>query len=129
MDRKKRYVMNAETLAYEFQKISPLKLLSKGMVLFLLSLVLALIYYVIYTEVLGLDTPRTIALKQKASRIHSKMDIAKSLMSDSWMELEGLQARDNNVYRPIFGMEQIDAATRNSGFPMDSSLYAAYSVL
>ncbi|MGM9774221.1 MAG: M23 family metallopeptidase [Candidatus Egerieousia sp.] len=126
MAGKKRYVFNTDTLAYDLQKIPLLKRLSKGMALFLLSLVVFAGYYIIYTKVLKLDTPKTIALRQTSARLYSKIEVVRERMEDVQRDLEELQVRDNNVYRPIFGMEAIPAEDRNSSYG-DSQRYTHLS--
>ncbi len=116
MAEKKRYVFNTDTLAYDLQKIPFLKRLSKGMVLFLLSLVVFVGYYIFYTKVLNLDTPRTVALRQTSARLYSKIEVIRERMEAVQGDLEELQVRDNNVYRPIFGMEAVSAEERNSSY-------------
>ena len=48
MFKKRRYLFNPETLAFEIHKISPAKRFSRGFMLFLLSIPLSLGYYWLY---------------------------------------------------------------------------------
>lgn len=115
MAEKKRYVFNQDTLAYELQKIPLFKRVSKGMLLFLLSFVAFIGYYLIYTKAFHFRTPKTIALQQDIESITSKLEVLQTHMEESWDQLDELQSRDNNVYRPVFGIEPIPAEVRNSG--------------
>lgn len=116
MSRKKRYEFNAETLAYEIHRIPLRKRFSKGFVLFLFSIAAFFGYYILYTQYLDLETPKTISLKQKSVELHSKLDLLNRRFEQNNMVLLELQMRDNNVYRPIFGMEEISQDIRNAGF-------------
>ena len=65
MFRKKRYNFNQQTLAFEVHRIPFGKRFSKGVVLFLLSIAAFAGYYLLYTQYFGLETPKTILLKQE----------------------------------------------------------------
>lgn len=116
MARKKRYLFNAETLAYEVHKIPFMKRVSNGFLLFLLSFVVAIGYYLAYTKYFNMEEPKLLALRQKSAELHSKLDILNRKFERSNRVLLELQMRDNNVYRPIFGMEEISQDVRNAGF-------------
>lgn len=116
MSRKKRYEFNAETLAYEIHRIPLRERFSKGFILFIVSLVMFVGYYVFYTQYLDLETPKTLSLKQKSVELHSKLDLLNRRFEHNNMILLELQMRDNNVYRPVFGMEEISQDVRNAGF-------------
>ena len=116
MSRKKRYKFNAETLAYEVHNIPLTKRFSKGFILFLLSLVAFVGYYALYTLYFGYETPKTVNLKLKSAELHSKLDLLNRRFQENNSILLELQMRDNNVYRPVFGMEEISPDVRNAGF-------------
>lgn len=116
MSRKKRYEFNSETLAYEVHRTPFKKRFSKGMVMFLVSLVASVGYYFIYTQVLHWETPKTILLKQKYISLNSKYELLERKFEQNDKLLEELQIRDNNIYRPIFGMDELSQDVRNAGF-------------
>ena len=116
MSGKKRYKFNAETLAYEVHKIPFHKRISKGFVLFLLSLAAFVGYFLIYTLYFNLDTPKLAVLKQKSVELQSKLELMERKFEQNNKILLELQRRDNYVYRPIFGMEEIPQDVRNAGF-------------
>lgn len=116
MFRKKRYKFNVQTLAYEVHR-TPLRIrFSRGVVLFLLSIAAFVGYYLIYTQYLGLETPKTIFLKQKYVELNSKYELLERKFEQNNMALAQLQMRDNNIYRPIFGMEELSRDVREAGF-------------
>lgn len=116
MSGKKRYKFNSETLAYEVHKIPLHKRFSKGFVLFLLSLAAFVGYFLVYTLYFQLDTPKLMALKQKSVELQSKLELMERKFEQNNKVLLELQRRDNYVYRPIFGMEEISQDVRNAGF-------------
>ena len=116
MAAKKRYEFNAETLAYELHKVPFMKRLIKGMIMFLLSLLAAGCWYFLYIKVFKLETPRTVQLRQTTAKLRSKLEVLDRRMDANRHILQELQMRDNNVYRPIFGMDEIPAEERNAGY-------------
>jgi murein DD-endopeptidase MepM/ murein hydrolase activator NlpD len=116
MFRKKRYNFNQQTLAFEVHRIPFGKRFSKGVVLFLLSIAAFAGYYLLYTQYFGLETPKTILLKQKYVQLHSKYELLERKFDNSSGILAELQMRDNNIYRPIFGMEELSQDVRDAGF-------------
>ncbi len=116
MSRKKRYKFNAETLAYEVHRIPFRKRFSKGFILFILSIAAFTGYYALYTAYFSLETPKTLRLRQKSVELHSKLELLNRRFEQNNALLTELQMRDNNVYRPIFGMEEVSQDIRNAGF-------------
>ena len=116
MARRKRYQFNPQTLAYEIHRIPLGKRFSKGFVLFLLSMAAFALYYFIYTQYFGFQTPKEIFLKQKYARLNSRYELLERKFEQNNHALEELQIRDNNIYRPIFGMEELSQDVRDAGF-------------
>ncbi len=116
MAKQKRYKFNRETLAYEIHRVSLKDRFSKGFVYFLLSIVLSVGYYFIYTLYFNLETPKTLSLKRDNGELANKLELIKRRFEDVNKALITLQMRDNYVYRPIFGMEEIPQEIRNAGF-------------
>ncbi len=112
----KRYKFNAETLAYEVHKTPVSKRFSKGFVLFLLSVAAFVGYFLLYTLCFNLETPKLMALKQKSVSLQSKLELLERRFEQNNRVLMELQRRDDYVYRPIFGMEEIPQDVRNAGF-------------
>ena len=113
---KKKYRFNHKTLAYELHR-TPLKVyFSRGFFLFLLTVVAAVGYYELYTVYLGLETPKSLAIKRENAALMTKLDMMDRQIGASNERLDQLKMRDNQVYRPIFGMEGIPDEVRNAGF-------------
>lgn len=116
MARKKRYQFNAQTLAYEVHR-TPLRIrFSKGFFMLLMSIAAFAGYYLLYTQFFGLDTPKTAYLKHRYVEMNSKFELLERKFEQSNQALADLQMRDNNIYRPIFGMEELSQDVRDAGF-------------
>lgn len=116
MARKKRYLFNSETLNYEVLKTPASKKFLRFVLLFGASLGFFILYLYIYTDVLGFQTPKTILLKRTSAEWHAKLDVLNQRYDKDNAILLELQMRDNVVYRPIFGMEELSSDVRSAGF-------------
>ncbi len=116
MSNGKQYVLNSETLSYEVKKRSGFLRLVKTFLLIGGSVVLAAFYVWIYTSVLGNELPKTVLLRKENASWHSKLEILQAKLNDYDRELVALQLRDNDIYRSIFGMNEIPEDVRNAGF-------------
>lgn len=116
MAKSKRYKFNPETLVFEIHKLTLKDRLSRGTVLFLLSLAVSLFYYFIFTSYFGIETPKLLALKRESGELNNRMDLMNKRFQEATKELLALQMRDNFVYRPIFGMEDLPTEVRSAGF-------------
>lgn len=116
MAKSNRYVFNEETLSYEvkkrsgFLKLGRLLLFSGG------SVALAVFYMWMYTSVLGYELPKTMLLKKENAQWRSKVEVMNTKLDEYDRALVTLQHRDNDIYRSIFGMNEIPLEVRNAGF-------------
>lgn len=112
----RKYVLNPKTLAYEVKKQSRKLRIVRSVTLLLVSMGLAVLYFWIYTSVLGFELPKTLMLKKKNAEWRSRMEVL-NIQLDRYDEaLVALQMRDDDIYRSIFGMHEIPAEVRNAGF-------------
>ena len=116
MAKIKKYVFNKKTLAYEEVKVSKMSHLWRSTALFASSIAMTFIYLWIYTSVLGLDTPKTLMLKKANDRWCSKVEVLNSRLDKYEGILKTLQLRDDDIYRSIFGTNEISPEVRNAGF-------------
>lgn len=116
MASRKRYIINPDTLSYELAR----ETLSARLLRFLgwlgIGLVSFLVYGWLYTRVLGLPLPKTSLLESRNAELVSNYRMLEERLDEQGKVLYDIQMRDNSVYRPIFGMEQIPADIRNAGF-------------
>ncbi|MBQ7898656.1 MAG: M23 family metallopeptidase [Bacteroidales bacterium] len=112
----KRYVFNSKTLSYEVKKRSKSSRFFKSLVLFAVSLGMAVFYFWLYAYVLDLEPPKTAILKKKNAELCSRVEMLNRKLDESSEALASLQMRDDDIYRSIFGMNEIPAEVRNAGF-------------
>ena len=88
----------------------------RSLMVFAGSLALSVLYFWLYTSVLGLELPKTIILKKRNAEWASKMEVMNKQLDKADETLTALQMRDDDIYRSIFGMHEIPAEIRNAGF-------------
>lgn len=116
MSKFKRYKLNPETLLYEIEKASAKSRVLKTVVLVAASMALSLVYLWLFTSVLGFELPKTAILKMKNARWTSSMELMNRQLDMYDATLQGLSIRDDEIYRNIFGMNEIPKEVRNAGF-------------
>ena len=116
MSNNKRYILNPRTLVYEVKKRSAMSRFAGTAALFVLSLGMAVLYFWLYGSVLGLESPKTLLLKKKNAEWCSKVEVMNRKLDEYDDALHSLQMRDDDIYRSIFGMNEIPAEVRNAGF-------------
>ncbi|MDD2292737.1 MAG: M23 family metallopeptidase [Bacteroidales bacterium] len=112
----KKYIFNKETLSYEVANVSVKGRLIRTLAFIAVSVGVFLGYYLLYTRVLGLETPKAVILERKNKELLSNMEAFNQKMDENDRILLEIQMRDNIVYRPIFGMDEIPSDIRNAGF-------------
>ena len=116
MSKFKRYKLNPETLLYEIEKVSAKSRVLKTVVLVAASMALSLVYLWLFTSVLGFELPKTALRKMKNARWTSSMELMNRQLDMYEATLQGLSIRDDEIYRNIFGMNEIPQEVRNAGF-------------
>ena len=115
MAKEKTYRINPETLRYEVEKVREHHFLRlAGMVA--LGLVLFLLYLELYVHVLGLELPKTILLKRENARLSEKVELLSGRLDAYERALGDLGARDNGIYRSVYGLDEIPEEVRGAGF-------------
>ena len=111
----RNYILNPETLLYEIKEASLKSKLFKGLMLLVGSITLAVLYLWIFSSVLGMDLPKTALLKAEKARWDARIDLMNSQLDRYESNLDALQIRDDDIYRSIFGMNDIPASVRKAG--------------
>lgn len=110
-----KYILNPETLLYEMKVVSLKSKVFKGLLLFAGSVAMAVLYIWLFTSVLGYDLPKTAFLKAERARWDARMDLMNTKLDRCEESIEALRVRDDDIYRSIFGMNEIPAGVRNAG--------------
>lgn len=116
MSKSKRYIFNSRTLTYEVKKRSRISRVVRSAGILALTMGLAVLYFWVYTEVLGFELPKTAMLKKQNAEWCSRMEVMNRQLDNYEDVLASLQMRDDGIYRSIFGMHEIPAEVRNAGF-------------
>lgn len=82
---------------------------------FVLSLAMFVFYGWIYLGVLGLEAPKTMLLKRSNDAWSARVAIMNRNLDRCEEALEGLEMRNGEVYRSIFGMNPIPQEALNAG--------------
>ena len=110
-----KYFYNPETLLYEVKKDNKYLKHIKVALLILTAPALMCLYFWIYVSVLHLELPKTAWLKRQHASWEARMDILDRQMDIYEQTLTGIEQRDDDVYRSIYGLSPIPEELRNSG--------------
>ena len=110
-----KYILNPETLLYEEREdpryIKPLRLT----VAVLVAAGFVFLYFWLYTAVFHWDLPRTAMLKRRAASWEARLEVLSNRLDIYDRTLTGIEQRDDQVYRSIYGLGEIPDAVKNSG--------------
>ncbi len=110
-----QYRLNPETLLYEMEKVPMRTRVGKVMLFVVLSLAIFLLYLWLYVGVLGWELPKTTILRKRNAEWQSRIEMLSRRLDACDDALEGLRLRDDEIYRNIFGMNEIGPEMRASG--------------
>ena len=108
-----KYVFDKKRM--EFRKVthSVSYFLRKGLKYFLVTASISVIYYIVFALLVNTDTERQLKRQNQMYRqMYSEMLRREELVSDV---LEGLQAKDNDIYRQIFSADAPELGMAYSG--------------
>ena len=111
----RKYILNPETLLYEIKEVSLRSKLLKGLLLVAGSLALSVLYLWVFTSVIGMDLPKTALLKSEKARWDAKISLMNSRLDRYESNLDELRIRDEDIYRSIYGMNEIPMSVRTAG--------------
>ena len=111
----RKYILNPDTLLYEIKEVSLKSKVFKGLLLFAGSVAMAVLYIWLFTSVLGFDLPKTRFLKAERARWDARIDLLNTKLDRYSETLEALKVRDDDIYRSIFGMNEIPSGVREAG--------------
>jgi len=110
---KSRYRFNPESLSFDKVKLRFRDVLLRGLSYLVGSLLVAIIYYVIYASFF--DSPKEKALLREIDQLTLQYDIIHREMENLDKVIGQLEEKDDNLYRTIFEAEPIPETQRESG--------------
>lgn len=111
-----KLVINPKTLLYELQDEHRGLKVVRIVCLAVLAPGLAALYFWLYTSVLGLDLPKTAYLKKQNARWQARVELLNRQMDVYDQTLSGIEDRNDEVYRSIYGLGNIPDEVKNAGF-------------
>lgn len=111
-----KYRYNAESARYEVHKASLGRRFGDAGVSALIGLVIFLIYAILNAHFFHLPDVGCLLQMKRNRELISKIEYINQRTDFQAVRLADLQMRDNKVYRPIFGMDEIPATIRNAGY-------------
>lgn len=116
MARRWKYKYNPETLLYEMSKESRRTVVTKNILYGLGMLAFAGFFLWLYTSAFSFDLPKTAILKRENARWRSKIEIVSNQLDQNESILSGIEQRNDDVYRTIYGLDDIPQSVKNAGF-------------
>ena len=110
-----KYVLNPETLLYEEKREFKYLKHVKIAVAVLAAAGFVFLYFWLWTSVLHWDLPKTGILKRQAALWEAKMEVLEGRLDLYDRTLTGIEQRDDEVYRSIYGLGSIPEEVKNSG--------------
>ena len=114
MSKRTKYRLNPKTLLYEIKE-DKTHYLAKASAVVLASLLLLVALLLGYTYIPGFDLPKTVLLRYRNAEWASKIGLLNARLDRDEAVLNGLERRDNGIYRSLFGMNEIPARVREEG--------------
>ena len=117
-----KYKLNTESLDFEVIKIPLRHKTQRFMVLFFVSIVLCFVYATIYLHFF--ENPKIMLLKSQNNHIQLQYDLLLKDIENADKVITSINNRDQNVYRTIFGLDEISYTTgkRNFNLPKGDML-------
>jgi len=111
---KENYHYNPEKLSYDIITTSTWKKFLKWGIMFIVSVLISVIYFAIYSHFY--DTPKERALTNKLSAIKFNYQILLQDLGHIDQLMSDIQKRDDDVYRTVLESDPIPASIRQAGF-------------
>lgn len=110
-----KYVFNPETLTYEASDEPKYVRYIRVTLLSVVAVGLVAMYFWLYLSVFHFELPRTAALKRRHAEWEARMNLMDRNLDICEQTLTGIEQRDDDVYRSIYGLNPIPSELRNSG--------------
>lgn len=111
--QKHRYRFSSDSLTFIKERSSFRKKFLKVVNYVLLSVVVSVIYYVIFS--FFFDTPQERGLRRENEELLVQLEVFNKRFDHIALVLDDIEQRDNNIYRTIFEAEPIPSTYRQAG--------------
>ncbi len=110
---KHKYRFNPDSLSFDREIHTLAKKFWKGFYYFLASLVMSVLYYIVFS--FFFDTPQERGLRRENQELILQFELLNKKFDHISVVLADIQQRDDNIYRTIFEAEPIATSIRNAG--------------
>lgn len=118
MLRRKLYIFNDETSTFEVFRTSLAVRLRRVAGIVAAAAVCMFLYSFVVMRVMGYHPPKTVLLQARNQELRAREELLCQRMEGINRDLLDISVRDNTVYRPIFGMQEI-AYDHTGGTPAE----------
>ena len=115
MSRQIRYIFNEQTQAFEVDRLSARATGYKTGAVLLGGITCFLIFFFVFVQIRGNASPKELLLQHNNRMLAEQIGMLEGRIEAQDAVLLDLSLRDNLVYRPVFGMEEIPAEERGAG--------------
>lgn len=110
-----KYVFNPETLTFEAKGEPKYRKPFRYLLLSVAAVGLVFLYFWIYIAVLHWDLPKTAILKRRHARWEARMTLLDRQLDIYEQTLTGIEQRDDDVYRSIYGLNPVPGEVNTAG--------------
>ena len=110
-----KYVLDPETLTYRSRPVPKYLKHLRYALMVVLGAALVGLYYWIYVSVLGFELPKTTKLKREYAKWEAKVNLVNLELDACESVLLGIEQRDDDVYRSIYGLSPIPDELKFAG--------------
>lgn len=111
---RKKYLLDKKEIIYKEYKLSFAQKLARFSLFLIASIILATAYGFAFKHFFG--SPKEKRLQSELQEIRLKYQLLEKDFETIEGELDDIAAAEDNIYRPVFDMEQIPASFRQSGY-------------
>lgn len=101
-----KYLFDPDTLTYEVQEESGMMKMIRKVSVIVLGIGMVALYSWLYVSVFRFPLPKTAILESKKARWESEMDVMSRQLDVYNRILKGIEERDDDVYRSIYGLDE-----------------------
>lgn len=109
------YILNPETLLYEVENAPKYRKYVLIAALSVAAVGLVCLYIWLFTAVFKFELPKTALIKKSHAEWETRVDLMNRQIRMYNEVLSGIEQRDDEVYRAIYGLNKIPDAVKNSG--------------
>ncbi len=110
----KKYIFNEQTKSYEIDRRSTRAALYRTGAVLLAGLACFLLFFFLSTRVWHLATPKERWMARRNRVLTEQLVLLSNRTEDQYAALLDLSRRDNLIYRPVFGMEELGNEVREA---------------